>query len=410
MWIIPSSIALFIAAVILVFIPTVRIAGKIIFSLLIPVAAFFGVLFVFVLIALGAPQQIWLMIPIIVCAAAIIYGSIYLMWGRKRRRIHCLSAFGTALACALLISGVFVHNAYLRNIPTVADGGNVLYNYAPYRADNKTVTLEKPSSLVITSDFPSLDGATALYPVYAAFAKAIYPADVLDKREVLTCTTTTDAYDRLIRGEVDMIFVASASERQAKTAADAGIELTFTPIGREAFVFFVNSKNPVNGLTTEQIRLIYSGRITNWSSLGAPRLGNIRAFQRDEGSGSQTALERLMQGHELIAPIKEDVVSGMGGIISRTADYKNYRNAIGFSFRFYSTEMVKNNHIKLLAIDGVAPTRENIINNTYPICAEFYVVTTQNSNARCADIIEWILSEQGQYIIEKTGYVGIGIR
>lgn len=88
-------------------------------------------------------------------------------------------------------------------------------------------------------------------------------------------------------------------------------------------------------------------------------------FQRPEGSGSQSALLRLMKGHTLIKPLEEDVVIGMGGIIHQTANYKNYKNAIGYSFRFYSTELVKEKKIRHLAINGVQPTRENIINKTY---------------------------------------------
>ena len=203
-----------------------------------------------------------------------------------------------------------------------------------------------------------------------------------------------------------MIFVASASKAQAEAARGLGVELTFTPIGREAFVFFVNSKNPLDNITLDEIRGIYSGKITNWSQLGIARLGEIRPFQRDEGSGSQTALQGLMGDTPIIEPIMDDRIDAMAGIIERTADYKNYKNAIGYSFRFYSTEMVKNEQIKLLSINGVEPTRENIENGSYPISGDFYVVTTQYSDPRCAEFIEWILSPEGQEIVEKTGYVG----
>ena len=108
-----------------------------------------------------------------------------------------------------------------------------------------------------------------------------------------------------------------------------------------------------------------------------------------------------------MTPPKEDVVTGMGGIIEQTADYKNYKNSIGYSFRFYSTELVKNNQIKLLPLDGVAPTKENIENGTYPIASEFYAVTTQHSNPNCQALLEWICGRQGQWIIDETGYVPI---
>ena len=70
----------------------------------------------------------------------------------------------------------------------------------------------------------------------------------------------------------------------------------------------------------EQIRNIYSGEITRWDELGVKGMGKIKAFQRSEGSGSQSTLEKLMEGKELMEAPKEDVVDMMAGIIDRTAD------------------------------------------------------------------------------------------
>ncbi|WP_279401693.1 substrate-binding domain-containing protein [Piscibacillus salipiscarius] len=67
--------------------------------------------------------------------------------------------------------------------------------------------------------------------------------------------------------------------------------LNMTPIGREAFVFFVHADNPVDSLKVEEIQGIYSGNITNWKEVGGEDV-EIRAFQRPEGSGSQTMLKR----------------------------------------------------------------------------------------------------------------------
>ena len=105
----------------------------------------------------------------------------------------------------------------------------------------------------------------------------------------------------------------------------------------------------------------------------------------------------------------------MGGIIREVASYRNYKNAIGFSFRYYSTEMVRNGDIRLLALNGVEPTRETIRDGSYPIASEFYAVTSspigapapQETNTHIAAFLDWILSPEGQTIIEKTGYVGI---
>lgn len=310
------------------------------------------------------------------------------------------------------------YGAWRESIPTVDDRDLLLYQYEPFREDNKLVKLVEPSALQLNRvGLPKLDGATALYPVYAAFAQAVYPEQEYPRHGnggYVTCYGTTDAYDRLIKGETDVIFVAGPSQAQLDAAATAGKELHLTPIGREAFVFFVNSANPVRNLTVEEIQKIYTGEITNWKEVGGRRQA-IRAFQRPEGSGSQTALQRLMGDLPLMKPKEENMVGGMEGIIRRVAVYRNFGNALGFSFRYYTTEMVTDDQIRLLAIDGVEPTRESIRDGSYPISSYFYAVTAsrtgkpapEETNPQIAALIEWILSEQGQAIIEQTGYVSL---
>ena len=106
-------------------------------------------------------------------------------------------------------------------------------------------------------------------------------------------------------------------------------------------------------------------------------------------------------------PSRENVVGGMGSIIDRVSAYKNYVNAIGYSFLFFTTEMVKNNEIKLLSLDGVVPSKKTIISGEYGITGFFYAITTRNETENSKKLIEWILSEEGQYLVEKTGYIPV---
>lgn len=389
-----------------------KLAAKIVLSLALLVGGGIGIFIGFILLLfMFSNHVVWILLATAgaISLLALLIAFILLWWGRKKPSKKLWISWLALSLAALLPLGISAGlEIYDENIPTVDDAGyGINYLYNPTTPDNLLATLDGEASYKFGAVPITLDGATALYPVYAAFANETFPESALEGDKFLTCSTTTGAYERLITGEVDMIFVASASKAQEEAARGMGIEMTFTPIGREAFVFFVNSRNPLENITVEEIQGIYSGSITQWSQLGVKGLGDIRPFQRDEGSGSQTTLQKLMGDIPIIEPIMDDRVDGMGGIIERTADYKNYKNAIGYSFRFYSTEMVGNDQIKLLSINGVAPTRENIINNTYPIAGDFYAVTTQNSDPRCAEFIEWILSPEGQELIEKTGYVGI---
>ena len=319
------------------------------------------------------------------------------------------------LACGLVVfgalGGIELRKDYLERITLEEQFDYV--TYMPFRPGSLVQTLEEPATLQFQAEdkLPRMDGATALYPVYAAFCQAVYP-ESLEKRnnydlekDVIDCSTTTGAYTSIVDGDRDIIFVAGPSEKQEQYAAKKGVKLVYTPIGREAFVFFVNPKNPIEGLTLEELRQVYSGQITHWEDLGVSGLGEILAYQRAEGSGSQTALRRFVMGDVNPMPAeKEKILDGMGDIIERVSSYRNHKNALGFSFRFYSTVLTKGFDVKLLNINGVAPTVENIENGSYPLASSFYAVTRSDADENTLALLEWIQGPQGQALVAKTGY------
>ena len=244
-----------------------------------------------------------------------------------------------------------------------------------------------------------------------AAAQAIYK-DIMSAEALkrVVVSTTPRACENLIEGRADIIFCAQPSPEQIAAAKAKGVEFQLTPIGREAFVFFVNEANSVEGLTSAQVRAIYTRRVTSWAEVGG-RKEKILPFQRPAGSGSQTAMEmQVMRGTSMAAPLKEEQIRGMGGIVLETAAYRNAPNAIGYSFRFFVTTMMNAKGVKLLKIDGVAPTVETIRDGTYPYSSNFYAITTNKTadKPHVRELIAWFLSEQGQKLIEDTGYVALG--
>ncbi|MDR3162730.1 MAG: substrate-binding domain-containing protein, partial [Helicobacteraceae bacterium] len=198
---------------------------------------------------------------------------------------------------------------------------------------HKKTALRGDRELYFTSDFPRLDGATSFYPIYGAVAEALY------QKPAVASSRTDGAYDNLINGEADLIVVFAPSPEQLARAEQAKAELVLTPIGKEAFVFLVNKENPIKSLTIEQIQKIYTGEITNWRDLGGED-EKIFAFQRDKNSGSQTAMENgVMKELTLKKPLMEEIHGLMSGLIDVVADYRNAQNAIGYSFRYFVTDM-----------------------------------------------------------------------
>jgi len=310
------------------------------------------------------------------------------------------------------------------------------YGTGEYYTESLAASLNEPSSLKFVADFellPRLDGATALYPLYAAFARATYPEVKPDDAEdyshyiynyyvnlggdmetiaksrhdtLVISSRSYNAFCGLLNGTVDIAFLMGLPEEFDEYYSYDG--LTLTPIGREAFVFFVNKRNPIDDISSADIKRVYSGEVTNWKQVGG---GNdkIRAYQRPENSGSQTMLEQIMVGTPIMPAPEDEIFTTMLGMVRYVADYRNYRNAVGYSFLYYAKDMVGENDIKFLSIDGVAPTAENIANGTYPFANDFYAVTLKHYlNPERADnidaFLEWITGPQGRYLVEATGY------
>lgn len=111
------------------------------------------------------------------------------------------------------------------------------------------------------SRWPRVYGATALYPLYASAYYELVPEPKDKDRTSLAWqayglqqTRTAEAYDSLIKGTATVIFVAQPSEGQKKRAEEAGVKLKYTAFAREAFVFIVDIKNPVNSLSEQQVK------------------------------------------------------------------------------------------------------------------------------------------------------------
>ena len=301
-------------------------------------------------------------------------------------------------------------------------------DYMVWSEPSKLAKLDHPASLIIDEekDMPRLDGAEACFPLYSAAAKAVYKdIAAIEERyqrgegieqewkkwniisengRIVSFTNTVNAFGRLLIEETDIVFGARPSRNQMQEAEDRHIKLSVTPIGKEAFVFFVEPDNPVTNLTSEQIRAIYHGDITNWKEVGGKNQP-ILAFQRPADSGSQAMMEWFMGDVSLKKPQTYEYVDAMLGVFEKVAQYHNEKGAFGYSFRYFAEDLHQENDVRLIAVDGVLPTRENIENGSYPLTVDLCVVTrADNKNPYVQQMVDFMLSEDGQELVEKSGY------
>ncbi len=360
--------------------------------------------FTYILLATGA--TLVTLDSVIAILAAVAVGCFFLplIWLRKIRHFKAVW-LGFVLVPLIAVGITFGVKSYNKSL-VINTSPNINVNeYLPFDESSKIVRADN-ASLKLSENLPRIDGAAALFPVYSAFVNAVYPDTIKLGDEAFQYNNTPRGYRNLAQKLTDIFIGVYPSDEQKAEAVKYGTTFKYTPIGSEAFVFFVHKDNPIENLTTEQVQDIYSGKITNWSELGGKN-EKILAYQRNEGSGSQSMLKRFMGEKQLAKPPVELVNDLMSGIIERVSDYKSTKGSIGFSFRFYVEGIIKNPNIKMLSIDGIAPTAENIKNGSYPIVTPFYAVTyEENTNENVDKLLQWILSGEGQSIIERTGYVG----
>ena len=246
----------------------------------------------------------WMLIAIM--SLFIIPLIIPLIW-LKKRKVYLLSYLAFLLSFCILFgvqNGIRLYNESI----TIDVTPNInVHEYLPFEEDSKIVKLDS-KTLKFTEDdtLPIIDGATAAFPVYSAFVNAVYPESTSLFDGVFEYNNTVGGYEMLAEKKTDIFLGAQPSKQQVQYAKDRGTTFKYTQIGSEAFVFFVHKDNPINSLTTEQIKGIYSGKITNWSEVGGAD-EEIVAFQRNEGSGSQSMLKRFMGNTPIMKPPTEQV-------------------------------------------------------------------------------------------------------
>ncbi|MDR2639255.1 MAG: substrate-binding domain-containing protein [Helicobacteraceae bacterium] len=380
-------------------------------------------------------EPVYFSVYILTVSAAYAFGFFLGLRGKNQPIVNKKPIYLSAFIALIAIAPASLIIAYI-NRYVISDD---LQKLSPIRSDfipdakiQAARALIGEPTIYFEDNLPKLDGTIALYPVYSAAAKAIYkkpdnlreyeytqkyiacsltndalrdsyftPIDI----EHIACLHTKNAYYNLINKLADLIFVAEPSQNRLKISETSDVSgLALTPIGKEAFVFLVNENNPIGSLTIEQLQKIYTGEITNWREVGGED-ETILAFQRKEYSDIQTTMANtVMKGLKLKTPPQETVISVLPSIT--VADYRNAENAIGYSFRFFVTDMQETKGVRLLAINGVEPTPENIANGSYPLTQEFYIVARKDDiTPNAQKLIDWFLSDQGQALIKDVGYI-----
>ncbi len=257
---------------------------------------------------------------------------------------------------------------------------------------------------------PQIDGSTARIPIMNAihelFAKRghIGPAPLNSR--------THGAWLNLASGKADIIFLVAPTASELKYFAEMGVTIEMKVYGRDGLVFMGNESNPVTNLTSDEIRSIYSRRITNWAELGG-KDAFVLAYIRNQESGSQRLFESLVWGgyqmpnFDLMAFEEGDVDPSVtqwelsDDMSAVTESVLLNADSIGYNLMSYIDSEFANSGLKLFSIDGVAPSTENFASGAYPFLTTSYVAIRANEpeNSPARQLYDWVGSEESRVLI-----------
>ena len=275
--------------------------------------------------------------------------------------------------------------------------------------DTPTEATTEPANLFTFTrgNFPRMDGSTSMVPLGEAVASVLLGESRDAVADLVQFNRTTQSFRNLMNGECDILIVGEPNAAVYDEMDEKGFKADIETIATDALVFVVNADNPVDNLTTEQVRKIYSGEITNWSEVGG-KDAPIEAFQRNENAGSQALMLKLVMKDTPLMDAPEDyIVTSMGGLMEAVKSYDNSANALGYSVYYYANDMQMAQGLKILSIDGVAPSAETIRSGEYPHRNAYYCVVPADAAADAPNRIlyEWLMTEEGQRLVAAEGYV-----
>jgi len=198
------------------------------------------------------------------------------------------------------------------------------------------------------------------------------------------------------QGTVD---VGAASRKLKDSEKEQYPDLKVFTIARDGIAIVVHPDVPVDGLTKDQVRDIFAGKITNWSEVGGPEVP-IVVVSREEGSGTRAAFEEMVMGKKGPPIVDTAILQPSNGAVRTTVS--TTPNSIGFLSFGYLDESVK-----ALAIDEVEATEENAASGVYPIVRPLNLLTKGEPTGVVKAWLGFILSEEGQKIIVEEGYIAV---
>jgi len=178
------------------------------------------------------------------------------------------------------------------------------------------------------------------------------------------------------------------------------LHVNLHPVAWDALAIIANKNNPVNNLTTTQVKQIYSGTITNWNQVGGPNAPIRLYIRRGKISGVGYAIRQYVfkdSNYEFVTNKKYIVNSS--GPLEKAVEQDPL--ALGIT----GVSSARKRNVKILNFDGKVPSYKNVADGKYTLYRPLYLVTSASPSKVVQDFIKFATSKEGRAILRKNGTV-----
>lgn len=235
-------------------------------------------------------------------------------------------------------------------------------------------------------------GSTTILPI-AEVAGEMYAEQHPDISVLVSGLGSSAGIESVAKGSSEI----GTSSRELKDP-EKGLGLVDTPIAYDAIAVIVNPKNPVTDLTTEQVRDIFGGKITNWSEVGGPDM-RIGLVNRDEASGTREAFSKLVMDE---TPFDSGAV-----VLPGTGQVRAVVSEVDYAIAYISLGFVTD-EVRAIAIDGVEPSEKAVVSGDYAIQRVLHFFTKGEPSEKARGYIDFVLSPGIQdEVVREAGFIPI---
>ncbi len=248
-----------------------------------------------------------------------------------------------------------------------------------------------------------LDGSTTVGPIAKAFAEYLMRQNP-NVNITVSESGSGNGAKALLNGTCDIANLSRHLKDSERTAMEEkGIKPVAHVVAYDALPVIVHPSNKVQGLTIDQIRDIYTGKITNWKDVGGPDLPVV-VISRDTNSGTFETFKELVLGKEAKICESAEYAGSNGAVRQRVQMTKGAIGYVGLGFLDRS--------IKAVQVGGIMPSAETVLDKSYPIARELFMFTNGEpaADSWAAKFLALSTAEKGREIVEEIGFVPVSAK